>query len=236
MKVIRVVFFLLLLSFNGWSQGSPDWRAKQIADSVMWAMGGKQNWDNTQYLRWNFFGRRTLWWNKWSGEVRIEIPARKLVLLSNINTKTGSAFRNGREITQPDSVIFFNDRAYKILVNDSYWLAMPFKLLDPGVNLSYLGTGNDSAGKNCSILQLTFHAVGVTPENKYHVWVDQETYLVTQWAYFEKFTDEQPALINPWQDYRRYGTILLSAGRGPEEGMLTEISVDPIPAETFIRP
>src|SRR5262245_23510668 len=71
-----------------------DVRASAIADSVINAMGGKENFDNVHYLHWNYFGRRILWWNKWNGDVRIEIPAKSLVLLSNINTKKGKAFRS----------------------------------------------------------------------------------------------------------------------------------------------
>lgn len=234
MKLFLSVFFLL--GAGVLQAQESDSRAASIADSVILTMGGKENWDNTRCLSWTFFGRRTLWWNKWTGDVRIEIPARKLLLLSNINTKTGRAFRNGVEITQTDSVAYFNDRAYKILINDSYWLAMPFKLRDPGVQLSYLGTGVDSANIDCYVLQLTFTSVGVTPENKYHIWVDRRSYLVTQWAYFEKFSDDTAAINNPWLDYRRYGTILLSGDRGRYEGRLTDISVAEIPDEMFRKP
>lgn len=236
--MIRPIPIFLLLSFlvSSVAHAQMDSRASSIADSVIVTMGGKENWDNTRYLKWTFFGRRTLWWNKWTGDVRIEIPAKKLLLLSNITTKTGRAFRNGVEITQNDSVAYFNDRAYKILINDSYWLAMPFKLRDPGVHLSYLGTDVDSANNGCFLLQLTFSSVGVTPENKYHIWVDRSSYLVTQWAYFEKFSDDTAAIINPWLDYQPYGTILLSGNRGRYEGNLTDISVDVIPDEMFRKP
>jgi hypothetical protein len=234
MRFFLSVFFLL--GADVLQAQDSDARAASIADSVILTMGGKENWDNTQYLHWTFFRRRTIWWNKWTGDVRIEIPAKKLLLLSNINTKNGKAFRNGIEITQADSVAYFNDRAYKILMNDSYWLAMPFKLRDPGVNLSYWGTSKDSADHDCYLLQLTFNNVGVTPENKYHIWVDRSSYLVTQWAYFEKFSDDTAAIINPWLDYQRYGNILLSGNRGRYEGTLTDISTATIPDEFFRKP
>ncbi|MBX7140263.1 MAG: hypothetical protein K1X63_04205 [Chitinophagales bacterium] len=234
-RTITIFLFLILLHATV-AQAQMKSRAVSIADSVIMVVGGKENWDNTQYLQWTFFGRRTLWWNKWTGDVRIEIPSKKLLLLSNINSKTGKAFRHGIEITQADSVTYFNDRAYKILMNDSYWLAMPFKLRDPGVTLSYLGTAKDSVNNDCYLLQLTFTSVGVTPENKYHIWVDRSTYLVTQWAYFEKFSDDTAAIINPWFDYERYSNILLSGNRGRYEGTLTNISTAAIPDEFFRKP
>jgi hypothetical protein len=234
---MRYIFSLILLSItSGLVAQNIDSRASSIADSVIMSAGGKQNWDNTHYLHWNYFGRRILWWDKWSGDVRIEVPAKKLLMLSNINTKTGKAFRNGVEITQADSVAYFNDRAYKILINDSYWLVAPLKLKDPGVNLTYLGTTKDSASDDCYLLQLTFNNVGVTPENKYHVWVDRKTYLMTQWAFYEKFSDDTAGIINPWLDYQRYGNILLSGDRGKYEGKITDISVADIPKDLFKKP
>jgi len=213
-----------------------DARASSIADSVIVMIGGKQNWDNTRYLHWNYFGRRILWWDKWNGNVRIEIPAKKLVLLSNINTKTGKAFRNGVEITQADSVAYFNDRAYKILINDSYWLAMPFKLKDPGVNLTYMGTVKDSSNNDCFLLKLTFNNVGVTPQNMYHVWVNKKNYMITQWAYYEKSSDDTASIINPWNTFQKYGNIMLSGDRGKSMGQITDISVNEIPMEVFTKP
>jgi hypothetical protein len=34
-----------------------DKKAVELADSVMNAMGGRYNWDNTHFIRWNFFAR-----------------------------------------------------------------------------------------------------------------------------------------------------------------------------------
>jgi hypothetical protein len=61
--------------------------------------------------------------------------------------------------------------------------------------------------------------VGVTPDNKYHVWVDKKSRLVTQWAFFEKFTDEKPGLMNAWSGYIKVGKILISTERGSRGSM-----------------
>jgi len=230
-----IVYLLTsIFSVKAFSQ-QVDPRASSIADSVMMAMGGKQNWDNAHYLKWNFFGKRILWWDKWTGNVRIEIPAKKLIILTNINTKKGHVYRFGNELTQSDSVNYFMDRGYKIWANDSYWLIMPFKLKDPGVNMKYLGAEKDSLGKDCYLLELTFNNVGVTPENKYHVYVDRKTYLVTEFDYYEKATDEKPGFRDPWLDYQHYGKILISGDRG--EGKMTDIAVlDEVPAGLFEKP
>lgn len=217
---------------KGFNAAESDERAISIADSVMQAMGGRKAWDNIRLLQWDFFGRRTLLWDKFTGDVRIEIPADSSVYIVNINTLSGMAREGGRVVENPDTLRARIQRANSIWINDSYWLAMPFKLKDSGVALKYLGKDTTQAGAPAYVLQLTFQEVGDTPENKYHVYVDAATYLVRQWAYFAKASDQEPAFVTPWDDYQQYGKILLSGNRGKRE--LANIKVlDTIPDGAF---
>jgi hypothetical protein len=207
----------------GFDHEGSDTEAIAIADRVMAAMGGRQAWDNTRHLRWNFFGFRTLYWDKWSGDVRVEIPSADTRILLNINDNTGRYWRDGEEITQPDSVAKYIQQGKSIWINDSYWLVMPFKLKDSGVTLTYLGTDEINSGVEADLIELRFSNVGNTPDNKYNVWVDKETNLVSQWAYFREYDMEVPNFTGPWTDYNKYDGILLSGGRGDRE--ISEIAV-----------
>ncbi len=64
--------------------------------------------------------------------------------------------------------------AYARWVNDAYWLLMPLKVLDPGVNRSALGTV-EFAGKPHEALQLTFGEVGLTPKDRYVIYIEPDT-------------------------------------------------------------
>lgn len=203
---------------RGFNATASDERAISIADSAMLAMGGRRAWNNTHYLQWTFFGRRTLLWDKFTGDVRIEIPADSTIYIVNIRNLSGKAMEKGQVVENPDTLEARMGLAKSIWINDSYWLVMPFKLKDSGVTLKYLGQEITQAGEAAYKLQLTFEKVGDTPENKYHVYVDTNSYLVRQWAYFSKAGDEKPGFISPWDDYRQYGKILLSSSRG-ERGM-----------------
>jgi hypothetical protein len=205
------------------AQGS-DAKAIQIADEVMNAIGGRAAWDATRYFKWNFFGRRRLLWDKWTGDVRIEWLAIDQKTITNLHRKDGKVWKNGAVATHPDTIAKYLDLANRVWVNDSYWLAMPFKMKDSGVTLKYLGEGKTADGAAADLLQLTFDSVGFTPQNKYNVWVDKTSRLVTQWAYFRTAADEQENIRSPWRDYRRYGNILLSGDRG-EGRQLNEIAV-----------
>lgn len=202
---------------EGFNQAGSDTTAIRLADEVMEAMGGRTNWDNTRYLYWNFFDARTLLWDKWTGAVRIDFLRQDLNILMNVHSVSGRVFKNGEEMTQPDSVATYLSRGKSIWINDSYWLVMPFKLKDSGVTLKYLRADTSLVGEPSHVLQLTFEEVGDTPQNKYEVWVDNTRKLVNQWAYYPNYTDTVARFTLPWGNYQPYDNILLSDDRGDRD-------------------
>ena len=217
---------------EGFNLEASDEKAMAIADEVMEAMGGRQAWDTTRFIQWTFFGRRTLLWDKQSGDVRVEVPGDSTIYLININDDTGKVLLKGQDISASDSLQTYVDRGKSIWINDSYWLVMPFKLKDSGVTLKYLGQDTMKGGVNADVLELTFAEVGRTPENKYKVYVDLEDRMVKQWDFFTKYDDPEPRMSTPWQDYKLYGSLMLSGNRG--RGQLTDIKVlDEVPKTAF---
>ena len=188
----------------------------KIVDQIESAMGGRKAYDAIQTLEWNFVGRK-LYWNKWTGDVRVENPKDNQVVLVNINTMKGQAFENGILITDTDKSTALLQRAKEWWINDSYWLVMPWKLKDTGVNLSYVKEDKLEDGKDAIILQMTFDGVGVTPENKYWVYVEKDTKLIKQWAFYKNFNDENPAFLKPWSDYKEVAKVLFSYDRMNEK-------------------
>ena len=215
----------------GFLAAESDSLAIQLADSVMVAMGGRANWDSTRYLTWNFFGMRTHVWDRYAERVRIDSHRDSLTYLINLRDSTGQIYHNGLRLEDAAATSLVLD-GISIWINDSYWLVLPFKLKDSGVRLRYLG---ESAAKDKSpadLIELTFKEVGDTPQNKYHVWIDQRSGLLVQWAYFRHQEDTQPLFIQAWTDYRQYGKILLSGKRDDRE--LSHIAVlDSVPEHTF---
>lgn len=203
---------------EGFDLAHSDPAAVELADSVMAAMGGRKNWDKTRFISWNFFGRRNLVWDKNEGRVRIESLPDSTVYLVNINTLEGSVQVRGEEITEPDSLQKMLERGRSIWINDSYWLTMPFKLKDSGVRLKYLGEDTTTTGLKCNVLEVTFKNVGDTPDNKYRVYVDLKDNLVKQWAYYKEASQDSASQIWPWDNYKSYGDILLSADRSDNKG------------------
>ena len=217
----------------GFNLDGSDEQAIQIADKVMEAMGGRQNWDNTRHIAWNFFGRRHLVWDKNSGAVRIDIPADTATFLLNIHSMEGKVQVGMEEITHPDSLTKHLTRAKRIWINDAYWLCMPFKLKDDGVTLNYVQEDTLPGAIPADVLSLTFENVGVTPENKYHVWVDKSDYLIKQWAFYRNRDQKEPPRVWPWDNYKPYGEILLSSDRSDQSGPRQVQVFDSLPEAVF---
>ena len=220
----------------GFNSEASDPRAIAIADSVMLAMGGREAWDDLQYVSWNFFGIRDLVWDKHSGRVRIDVPGANEVYLINVNDNSGKVYVGDSLIAPADSLQMKVDRGKSIWINDSYWLFMPFKLKDSGVTLHYIGNGTLPDGSPAEILQLTFEEVGDTPENKYQVYVDASDHLVKQWAYYRNASQDSASAVWPWDNYSTYGDLLLSADRSDGLGPKNVHVYDSLPDAVFTDP
>lgn len=217
---------------EGFNEANSDEEAVNIADSVMQAMGGRQAWDTTRYFTWNFFGARTLLWDKQSGDVRIEVPRDSSVYIVNVNSDQGKVMMGGQELTNPDSLSKYLQKGKSMWINDSYWLFMPFKLKDSGVTLTYVGEDTIQGGDPAEVLELRFDNVGDTPQNKYHVFVDPNDHFVKQWAYYPEAAMDTPRFVTPWANYKEHGALMLSGDRG--ERQITDIEVlESVPEGTF---
>lgn len=223
---------------EGFNLEESDSAAIALADEVMRSMGGRKAWDATRYLQWNFFGSRRHLWDKKTGDVRIESVDTDLVILMNVNSQEGRAWKDSAEVTHPDSLAELLDLGRQIWVNDSYWLVMPFKLKDSGVTLKYLGDYRIEAGQGkgaiAEVLELRFEEVGYTPQNLYRVYIPKQEgqKLILQWDYYSSNEIQSRDIMTPWDGYQQYGNILLAGGRG--DYSLSDIAVyDSLDAAVF---
>lgn len=201
--------------------GRSDPKALEISRAVMKAMGGEQAWNNLRFLRFDFASVRdgatnvirSHWWDKYTGRHRVEGKTREgepFVVLSNINTRQGDAWKNGVKL-EGDEERTFLDNAYASWVNDTYWLIMPYKMNDPGVILAYAGE-EELDGRMYDKVMLSFDNVGLTPNDKYWAWINRDTHLMDQWGFVLKGGDGPPAIYR-WNDWQKHGGVLLSPER-----------------------
>jgi hypothetical protein len=216
-----------------------DPKAVAIAERVVEALGGEAAWKATRYLRFDFavdrggktVARRAHTWDKWTGAYRVEGPdkdGKALVAVLNVNTREGQATLGGAPLAGPELRAAL-DTAYAWWVNDTYWLIMPYKMRDPGVVLTLAGqekTGEDTWDK----VLLTFDNVGLTPKDRYWVFVNARTGLVDRWDFVLKGEKTPPARFD-WKGWRSFGRVKLADDRvSPKDGTRIYFPVLDVPA------
>jgi hypothetical protein len=198
-----------------------DPKAVRIADEVMVALGGRENFEAINYLSFHFVSvadtkKVSDWrhdWDRRSNNYRLEGVTREgdhLLAFFNLDTQDGTAFKNGQKMEGEEKLQILK-LAYRRYINDTYWLLMPFKLKDAGAVLKYDGVQelNDIA---YDVLRLSFaDSVGLTPRNIYRVFIDPATRIVHRWEYFaQEGGDPSPAW---WEKWNIYGGIKFSEQR-----------------------
>jgi len=231
------------------TRAASDPKAVAVADRVMQALGGEEAWKATRYLRFDFavdrggqtVMRRAHTWDKWSGRYRVEgkdKDGRDLVVAMNVNTKEGQATLAGTPLAgEPLKAAL--ETAYAWWVNDTYWLLMPFKMRDPGVVLKFAGHEAKGADAWDKVL-LTFEGVGLTPKDKYWVYVNTTTGLVDRWEFVLK-GEKTPPVPFEWKGWKAHGKIRLADDRvNPKDGTRIHFPVLDAPASvpeaTFAKP
>jgi hypothetical protein len=169
-----------------------DPKANEIAQSMMKAMGGLENWNRAHFVRFDFRVSdkdkvavdRAHLWDKMTGRYRLEgktKDGKPAVTLFNAATREGTAYVEGKKLEGAAAEQALKD-AYGAFINDMYWLAMPWKWMDSGVNLKYLGKKNHG-GASYDVVQLTFGKVGLTPGDRYEAYVSPQSHLMEYWEY-----------------------------------------------------
>jgi len=138
------------------------------------------------------------------------------VVLLEVRTGKGRIRTATGEVTQPDSLKRKLHQARNLWQNDSLWLFLPYNLKGAGLTLRYLGEGTLAAtGRRCNLLELTLQPPA---KDQYLLYVDMRDNLIKQWAYSKNSAQEKPDFARPWDNYKHYGAILLSADRTDHTG------------------
>lgn len=192
--------------------------AMELATKVFEAHGGKA-FDEVAELRFRFVVER-------DGKRAFEAMHRWD--LRNSRDRVTWTDRDGRKL---DAVVDLRDRSapkgtidgksasaggleelaqngYARWVNDSYWLIMPLKLSDPGVSLKR-GQPRKHDGKTYEILELSFQQVGLTPGDRYSIFIDPQTHLVTRWEMRLEGREDQPRQVS-WENHHKVGPLTLA--------------------------
>jgi hypothetical protein len=214
------VFALALLALTGAAIAADrDPRADAVGKELIAAMGGMPAWEKARQFRFDFVvvkegkpvARFSHAWDRYTGDYKLtgsDKNGAPYTVLFNVNTKTGTAYVNGRpaDATKQAQML---ENAYGRFINDSYWLLAPWKIFDPGVHLAYDGEKPCPGGGTCDVLRLSFDNVGLTPKDVYWLWVTRDGRRMVQWQYVLGGASDPPTTV-AWKDWKTMGGIALS--------------------------
>lgn len=201
---------------------APPSEAVVIARDLYQAMGGQAGFDQVRLLQFQFAVSRgdTLrpgrshWWDRFDGRYRVQARTRDgqdVLVLFNVQTRQGRAWVDGVEQTG-EALKPWLERGYGWFINDTYWLLMPAKLLDPGVLLAVDGEARVGEAV-CDRVRLNFDGVGLTPGDSYWAYVDRDSHLMLRWGFVLEGDKDKPGVTEShydWVDWRQVGPIRLS--------------------------
>ncbi|MFW6192726.1 MAG: hypothetical protein ACOC83_04490 [Gemmatimonadota bacterium] len=238
-------------SGGGGDAGADSDSAGLLAERVMEWHGGRDAWEATRFLRFDWIverdgetaSRRSHAWDRWEGDYRLSYTGdddTRVVALFSLPTlasdtvsPVGDVWEDGDRLegAARDSAL---EQAYRAVVNDSYWLLMPLKWEDPGVDLEYAGREELPDGESYPSVHLTFEeGLGVT-NDEYWGFVDPETGEMSAWR-FHLEGDEQKGPVIWWRDWRAFGPqqLKLALDRRFEAGPV-RIRFEEVAADTAV--
>ncbi len=241
MPAMGILLGLLVMLSIEPATGLADERSSAIAERMVEAMGGQENWNHARFISFTFLRRGralNLTWDRYMGRYRLEakndagIP---YVVLMNLKTRQGKVYLDGREVKGGKELSGFLNGALAVWHGETYWFLMPFKWKDEGVVLNY--EGQEQIGSVVyDVVHLTFENVGRTSGDQFWAYVNPETHLMERW----KFTLESGVEGDfEWTRWKRVGGILVATERiGKQESIRFEdiVVTDRMPDSVFHSP
>jgi hypothetical protein len=210
-----LVVSLVCLSMLAAAPATGDEAAMKLAKDVVKASGG-DNWGKVKRIQFTFNvidkDGKTAVANKHDWDVRAgtdTITSKD----KTVTVKLGDKNDEGGAKT-----------AYRQWVNDTYWLLMPLKLLDGGVKLAHGGT-QEVDGRKYEVLNMSFEGVGLTPSDKYTLYIDPQEKLVRRWDYMPS---AEKKTSGTWDGYEQFGPLKLATKHqfGERQINMTDVKVE----------
>ena len=211
----------------GFDPAGSDPQAIEIARRAIAASGGMKGWSDTRYLAFDFvyevgdaapIAYRHHWdigTGAYMVEGMLDEEQTPYVVIFNVNTRQGNAWVAGKPAAEEDLARLLED-AYGRFINDSYWLIMPLKLLDPGVHLHYEGEVSSETGARDRIRVSFDSGIGLTPGDVYWVEVDRKSGRMVRWEFVLEGDEDKYGYS--WTEWGKYGPLNLSTLKEYDDG------------------
>ncbi len=152
-------------------------KAEALAQKMIQAVN-KTAWDSTNYISWTSRAGNAIVWHKQRNMAQVEWKNNKVLL--DIHKVSGKAWENQTEVTDPVKAQELIQKAYKIFINDAFWLNPVVKIYDEGVTRSLVTLADGKEG-----LLVSYASGGLTPGDSY-LWLVGADGLPTTWKLWVK--------------------------------------------------
>ena len=136
-------------------------RAEAMAESMLEALDADA-WARTGAARWTFPGGTSHLWDRRRNLA--QVTTGEDVVLVDLATRKGVVVKGDE--ADADALVA---NAYARWANDSFWLAAPYKIMDPGTARAVVVTDDGERG-----LLVSYSSGGVTPGDAY-LWLTDDT-------------------------------------------------------------
>lgn len=210
-----ILLALMLLAVAAGPLRAEDARAVELAKAV-WKAHGGEAWHAVKRIRFTF--------NVGQDGKTLLSAAHDWQVSEGRDTVTWGDHSATANLFSDKQAGELEEKAYARWVNDSYWLLAPLKLLDKGVVLKY-GGEQEVEGMKFEVLHLSYEDVGLTPRDRYNLYIDPETKLVRRWDYMP---NPEKKVSATWEGYKEFGGLKLATEHrmGDKRIYFTDISVE----------
>ena len=169
LRIFAIFLLVMLVAFISFyfikneslPEGQTGSEADAMAQSMLKAMN-EEAWNNTKEVSWTFRGAHDYTWDREENMVTVEWTDHAVIL--NPETQEGVVTVGGESIN-PENEKALITKAWDFYNNDSFWLAAPYKVFDPGTERSIVTVADGRKG-----LMVTYTSGGSTPGDSY-VWI-----------------------------------------------------------------
>ena len=217
-NLVRALSLMLVVPWSApFGAVDKDPRAVEVAERMMAASGGREAFEARPLLRFDFVVVRDgatvstyrHWWDRQTGRYRLDgttEDGKEYRVLFNVQDQTGKVWI-GSDLLEGEAAAEHVASAYGRYINDSDWLLMPWRWLDPGVGLAYEGE-REVDGKLYDVVRLSFDPESrLTPGDQYWGFVSKESGRMERWEFILQKEDGSPGDGPPqafswmeWQD------------------------------------
>ncbi len=222
----------LLLAASGFSQApatpagkatapgfDKEAKAKELVESMLNGMGGKAKFDAIHYLVFtyqvekdgNVVSSRRYFVDKKRQRIRVEggtKDGKRYVVLLNLKDGSGQAFLAGKKLGGGEAASYLK-AGKEAWVSDSAWLLTPWRIKDPGANVTYRGT-KMMDGMKYDVLKVVFQEKLTGRKDVYWAFVNPANSRMDRFGFLVEQGGKKARFIAEWKGWHSHHGVLFS--------------------------